>query len=246
MGGKSTAVSATTDSVFLESAFFAPAAIAGRARRLGLHTDASLRFERGVDPTGQVRGDRARHRAAARHLRRAGRSGRARRARRQTCRSGPPWRCGASGCAPFSVSTCRRRPVAAIFERLEMKVRADGGGLARDAAGVPLRRRDRGGPDRGSRPHVRLRRDSGHAGRGRRAARPRQRAGRRYGAASSTCSSARGLRRGHHLQLHRPGSGGSRQPRRSSRWSSRIRSRATWPCCGVRCGRGSSTRRGST
>ena len=55
MGGRSTAVSETTDSVFLESAFFAPAAIAGRPRRLGLHTDASLRFERGVDPAGQVR-----------------------------------------------------------------------------------------------------------------------------------------------------------------------------------------------
>jgi phenylalanyl-tRNA synthetase beta chain len=55
MGGQSTAVSDSTDSVFLESAFFAPAAIAGRPRRLGLHTDASLRFERGVDPTGQGR-----------------------------------------------------------------------------------------------------------------------------------------------------------------------------------------------
>jgi phenylalanyl-tRNA synthetase beta chain len=60
MGGQYTAVSATTDAVFLESAFFAPAAIAGRARRLGLHTDASLRFERGVDPSGQARAvDRA-------------------------------------------------------------------------------------------------------------------------------------------------------------------------------------------
>jgi phenylalanyl-tRNA synthetase beta chain len=56
MGGQSTAVGETTESVFLESAFFAPAAIAGRPRRLGLHTDASLRFERGVDPTGQARG----------------------------------------------------------------------------------------------------------------------------------------------------------------------------------------------
>jgi phenylalanyl-tRNA synthetase beta chain len=55
MGGQATAVGASTDSVLLESAFFAPAAIAGRPRRLGLHTDASLRFERGVDPTGQVR-----------------------------------------------------------------------------------------------------------------------------------------------------------------------------------------------
>ncbi|HSC14555.1 MAG TPA: phenylalanine--tRNA ligase subunit beta [Gammaproteobacteria bacterium] len=55
MGGQSTAVSEATDSVFLESAFFAPAAIAGRPRRVGLHTDASLRFERGVDPAGQAR-----------------------------------------------------------------------------------------------------------------------------------------------------------------------------------------------
>jgi phenylalanyl-tRNA synthetase beta chain len=55
MGGQSTAVSATSTSIFLESAFFTPAAIAGRARRYGLHTDASLRFERGVDPTQQAR-----------------------------------------------------------------------------------------------------------------------------------------------------------------------------------------------
>ena len=55
MGGQSTAVSAATTSIFLESAFFTPQAIAGRARRYGLHTDASLRFERGVDPTGQAR-----------------------------------------------------------------------------------------------------------------------------------------------------------------------------------------------
>jgi phenylalanyl-tRNA synthetase beta chain len=55
MGGESTAVGEATDTVFLESAFFAPAAIAGRPRRVGLHTDASLRFERGVDPAGQPR-----------------------------------------------------------------------------------------------------------------------------------------------------------------------------------------------
>jgi phenylalanyl-tRNA synthetase beta chain len=55
MGGAATAVGDATDSIFLESAFFAPSAIVGRARRFGLHTDASLRFERGVDPTGQMR-----------------------------------------------------------------------------------------------------------------------------------------------------------------------------------------------
>ena len=55
MGGQSTAVTATSTAIFLESAFFTPQALAGRARRYGLHTDASLRFERGVDPTRQAR-----------------------------------------------------------------------------------------------------------------------------------------------------------------------------------------------
>ncbi|MCB1623937.1 MAG: phenylalanine--tRNA ligase subunit beta, partial [Pseudomonadales bacterium] len=55
MGGERTAVSAETRDVLLEVAYFAPAAIAGRGRRLGLVTDASQRFERGVDPAGQLR-----------------------------------------------------------------------------------------------------------------------------------------------------------------------------------------------
>jgi len=50
MGGHDSRVTDTTVDIFLESAHFAPAAIMGRARKLGLHTDASHRFERGVDP----------------------------------------------------------------------------------------------------------------------------------------------------------------------------------------------------
>jgi phenylalanyl-tRNA synthetase beta chain len=50
MGGHDSRVTDATRNVFLESAHFAPAAIMGRARKLGLHTDASHRFERGVDP----------------------------------------------------------------------------------------------------------------------------------------------------------------------------------------------------
>lgn len=49
MGGKPSAVSTETNNIFLESAFFNPLAIAGRARSYGLHTDSSHRFERGVD-----------------------------------------------------------------------------------------------------------------------------------------------------------------------------------------------------
>lgn len=49
MGGKASSVQADTCDIFLESAHFAPSAISGLARELGLHTDASHRFERGVD-----------------------------------------------------------------------------------------------------------------------------------------------------------------------------------------------------
>jgi phenylalanyl-tRNA synthetase beta chain len=55
MGGERTAVTPETTEVFFESAYFAPAALLGRARRFGLTTDASQRFERGVDPTQQAR-----------------------------------------------------------------------------------------------------------------------------------------------------------------------------------------------
>ncbi|WP_293982271.1 phenylalanine--tRNA ligase subunit beta, partial [Stenotrophomonas sp.] len=50
MGGFDTRVTDDTTNVFLEAAHFAPAAIMGRGRKLGLHTDAGHRFERGVDP----------------------------------------------------------------------------------------------------------------------------------------------------------------------------------------------------
>jgi phenylalanyl-tRNA synthetase beta chain len=50
MGGRLTAIADETQDVLLEAAHFLPDAIAGRARRLGLFTDAGQRFERGVDP----------------------------------------------------------------------------------------------------------------------------------------------------------------------------------------------------
>ncbi|MGB0133363.1 phenylalanine--tRNA ligase subunit beta [Dokdonella sp.] len=49
MGGHETRVTDATLDIFLEAAHFTPACISGRARRLGMHTDASHRFERGVD-----------------------------------------------------------------------------------------------------------------------------------------------------------------------------------------------------
>lgn len=55
MGGEGSGVKAGSRDIFLESAFFSPETVQGCARRLGLQTDASYRFERGVDPAGQVR-----------------------------------------------------------------------------------------------------------------------------------------------------------------------------------------------
>ncbi|MEX1057431.1 MAG: phenylalanine--tRNA ligase subunit beta, partial [Natronospirillum sp.] len=49
MGGERSGISTKTDNIFLECAFFAPLPLAGKARAYGLHTDASHRFERGVD-----------------------------------------------------------------------------------------------------------------------------------------------------------------------------------------------------
>ncbi len=49
MGGEHSGVSKNTKHLFLESAFFNPLSIAGKARNYGMHTDASHRFERGVD-----------------------------------------------------------------------------------------------------------------------------------------------------------------------------------------------------
>lgn len=59
MGGQDSGIQDSTRHIFLECAYFAPLALAGQARRYGLHTDASHRFERGVDPMLQ-------HRALAR------------------------------------------------------------------------------------------------------------------------------------------------------------------------------------
>ncbi|GAB3482488.1 phenylalanine--tRNA ligase subunit beta [Marinomonas epiphytica] len=53
MGGEGSGVNQETQDIFLESAFFAPLTLAGKARSYGLHTDASHRYERGVDASLQ-------------------------------------------------------------------------------------------------------------------------------------------------------------------------------------------------
>ena len=55
MGGEGSAVSDNTKNIYLESAYFVPEKIMGKARSYGLHTDSSHRFERGVSPDLQVK-----------------------------------------------------------------------------------------------------------------------------------------------------------------------------------------------
>ena len=54
MGGEDSSVTDDTNNIYLESAFFVPEKIMGKARQYGLHTDSSHRFERGVSPDLQV------------------------------------------------------------------------------------------------------------------------------------------------------------------------------------------------
>ena len=56
MGGLDSSVTSETQNILFESAFFSPPTIMGKARDYGMHTDASHRFERGVDPAGQENG----------------------------------------------------------------------------------------------------------------------------------------------------------------------------------------------
>ena len=54
MGGDATAVSETTQNIYIEAAFWWPKSIAGRSRRFNFSTDAGHRFERGVDPESTI------------------------------------------------------------------------------------------------------------------------------------------------------------------------------------------------
>ena len=62
MGGERSGIQEDTKDVFLECAFFSPHAIVGIPRLYGLQTDASMRYERGVDPDLQFEAiERATH-----------------------------------------------------------------------------------------------------------------------------------------------------------------------------------------
>ena len=122
MGGERSGVQATTGDVFLECAWFAPRTVAETARRFGLHTDASHRYERGVDHQLQPK---AMERATALLLDIAG------------GRAGPIEEALATDCLPSAavVSLRQRRlhqlagmtmdasQVDAVLERLDFRLR---------------------------------------------------------------------------------------------------------------------------
>ena len=109
MGGASSEISDTTTEVLLEAAYFTPMAIARTSRRLGLRTEASARFERGLRPLG--------HRAVGAPLLPA--------AGARACRASA-WPTGCSTCAgtvpePFVVSV----PMARVHRQIGVELSAE-------------------------------------------------------------------------------------------------------------------------
>ncbi len=153
MGGEHSGIGDGTTTVFLEGAFWNPAVIQGKARRLGFGTDAGFRFERGVDfaiaPTAVDRatqliielcgGRRRRDDRHSRHTTAARSGSRAQRASDSPPRRGDRARDDSCDlCAPWPRSQTR------------------GSRLRRHATVVSLRSHHRRRPHRGSRTPVRL------------------------------------------------------------------------------------------
>ena len=240
--------------VALEAAHFVPMAIARTSKRLGLRSEASARFERGVDVEGDRPVGRPVRRAPARRPARtwppaARRSTGGRRgagARR-------PSACASPGSTPCSAPTSTPREIARLLDadRVRRVAPRRRRGAGRDPAQLPPRRGRRDRRGRGGGPPPRVRQHRPHAP----CARPRsggltayQRTrrlvprgpgrGRAVGG-RSTSPLARSRR-------PRPGrSGGERRSAPSTRWSGR--SRSCGPrCCPGCCGRSRSTRTGAT
>ena len=155
MGGEDTGVTATTRNVLLESAYFLPSSIRRTARTLNLPSDASYRFERGVDPAMTLR---ASERATQLIARTGGRTtGRTGQRRREKCRPRPrTWRCVTSAATGFSASRFRGRTWTTVCSGLVWQpVESDRGGGDLENSELPRRSETRGRSDRGSRAAVR-------------------------------------------------------------------------------------------
>ena len=163
-GRPRTAIGEATTDVLLEAAHFTPDAVAGRARRLGLFTDAAQRFERGVDPTLPAL---ALERATALILEIAG--GEAGPSQITRAAGSRQTRCGVGrACAATAWRACSGAHVPDEEVRIGARGdqrgrRADARGLARAQAAASLRCAHRGGFDRGGRATARLRQHRGES-----------------------------------------------------------------------------------
>ena len=165
MGGEHSGIGDATTTVFLEGAFWNPAVIQGKSRRLGFASDAGYRFERGVDFGGCAARGRARDAADPRHLRRP--RGPAGRLRRRAAAARPRARApGARRPAAGHRGAARPRSPRSSTGSASRYAR-DGDDFLVTPPVVPLRPRDRGRLRRGDRPAARLRRDSRGPGRAR-------------------------------------------------------------------------------
>ena len=159
MGGDSTKADLDTRNVFLESAFFFPDAIAGRARRYNFTSDASHRFERGVDFDNNVRASSARPQLILEIC--GGEPGPDRRRPSRSCPQRKPVRMRVARAQQdhrHRRAAPTRSPTSSRGSAL--RPRGQGGrgrSVRRHAAVVSLRHRDRGRPDRGGRARPRLR-----------------------------------------------------------------------------------------
>ena len=215
MGGEHSGIADDTTTVFLEGAFWNPAVIQGKMRRLGFQSDAGYRFERGVDFELGAARRRARDAADPRDLRRT--RGSARPTCRARCRRARRCACARARVArllgvAISPDDDRRR----LQRGCACRSRAQRRRFHRHAAVLSVRSRDRGGPRRGGRAHLRLRRDPGDAARARAddAARARSAAQRRR--RSSAALVARDWQEIDHVQLRRRRRRSARSTRRRS------------------------------
>ena len=159
MGGANSEVSATTTMIALESAYFEPTSVRRTSKRLGLKTEASIRFERGGDidtpPTGIARAAEL----FAQHRRRGAVDGRSSIA--IPCRASR----GRSSCDRRRIARLLGQDVPAVGRSAvpraarvrRRSTRATPSELDGNGADLPRRRHPRRGSDRGSRAALRLR-----------------------------------------------------------------------------------------
>ncbi len=156
MGGEHSGIGDQTKDLFLESAFFPPAAIAGKARALGFSSDASHRYERGVDFELQRKAiERATQLIVDSCGGHPGPVIEAVSAAHLPARK--PVRLRTTRAARVLGITLAGTRIEGILKGLGLACRAAGRGLSRHAAVLPFRHRNRRRPDRGNRAHPRLR-----------------------------------------------------------------------------------------